>query len=156
MKNHILGSLFIFLFATVNGQQSSTTASFKKDHKKAVEMWLYDFNYMGALNVFEELLSQDSTNAYLKFAIGDCYLNHPTQKIKALEYLHSAADSVTPTMVDYKFEDYKTRLAPFGAYRMLGIAYRHNYQFDNAIICFNKYREILGEEMTEAKKQGNW
>jgi len=153
MKNHILGSLFIFLFATVNGQQSSTTASFKKDHKKAVEMWLYDFNYMGALNVFEELLSQDSTNAYLKFAIGDCYLNHPTQKIKALEYLHSAADSVTPTMVDYKFEDYKTRLAPFGAYRMLGIAYRHNYQFDNAIICFNKYREILGEEMTEAKNK---
>jgi outer membrane protein OmpA-like peptidoglycan-associated protein len=151
MKNYILGFLSVFMISTASAQQAKTVASFKKDHKKAVEMWLYDFNYMGALPIFEGLLSQDPTNAYLKFAVGDCYLHHPTQKTKALEYLHSAADSITPSMEDYKFEDYKTRLAPFGAYRMLGIAYRYNYQFDSGIAYLNKYKELLGDNITEAQ-----
>lgn len=127
--------------------------NFKKEHKKAVELWLYDYNYLKALEIFQKLSDEQPENAYLQFAIGDCYLHHPTSKMSALTYLTKAEKNVAGDMANYNFEDHKTKQAPVTVYKLLGVAYRLNYKFDKSIESFEKYLELLGNLITEEEKK---
>lgn len=86
-------------------------------------------NYKGALEEYLLLIKNDSNNLTYNFRIGICYLNTNIDKSKAIPYLLKAT------------ADPKAELA---AWYELGRAYLMNYQFDEAIAQFEKYKEVTG------------
>ena len=151
--------LFLFLiffsagFSQAQVEDAKISGVFKKDFDKAISLWNREQNFMGALPLFKSLLDQDPNNAFLKFAIGDCYVNSPNEKTKALSYLKEAVDSVVPSMSGFNYENYKNRLAPYDVYYVLGIALRINYEFDKALAAFDKFESLMGAVLSEQDKK---
>lgn len=84
-------------------------------------------DYKGALEEYLLLAQNDSTNLIYNFRIGICYLNTNFDKSKAISYLLKAVS-------DPKVE--------IMAWYELGRAYMINYQFDEAISKFSKYKDL--------------
>ena len=101
----ILLSTFL-TFGILNAQERFT-GNYKKDFDKAAYLWNSKGDFIEALVIFKNLLEQDPTNSFLKFAIGDCYLNSMNEKYKALTYLKQAVDSVVPSMNGFIYQNYK-------------------------------------------------
>ncbi|PLX10946.1 MAG: hypothetical protein C0594_04195, partial [Marinilabiliales bacterium] len=97
-------------------------------------------NYVEALPLFLELEKEDPGNANIQFNIGLCYLNSPANKNLAIPYLEKASQNIT---LDYLGEDWAETSAPAFAFYFLGKAYHINYQFDEAINYFNKFKYYL-------------
>jgi outer membrane protein OmpA-like peptidoglycan-associated protein len=145
--------LLTFLtFESLNAQER-LSGNYKKDFDKAAYLWNSKGDFSEALVIFKNLLEQDPTNSFLKFAIGDCYLNSMNEKYKALTYLKQAVDSVVPSMNGFIYQNYKNRLAPFDVYNLLGIAYRINYEFDKGLAAFEKYENLMGLYMNEQERK---
>lgn len=84
-------------------------------------------NYKGALEEYLLLIKTDSNNLTYNFRIGICYLNTNIDKSKAITYLlKTVTDPKVESLVWYE----------------LGRVYMINYQFDEAIENFKKYKEI--------------
>jgi hypothetical protein len=84
-------------------------------------------NYKGALEEYLLLIKNDSNNLTYNFRIGICYLNTNIDKSKAIPYLLKAtADPKVETLAWYE----------------LARAYMMDYQFDEAITIFTKYKEL--------------
>ncbi|MFM1874536.1 MAG: hypothetical protein RL266_273 [Bacteroidota bacterium] len=84
---------------------------------------------------FLDLRSLDSTNCFINYKVGRCFLLLNGDKSEAVPYLEQAVIKTSPKSKD----TYKENLAPIDAYYYLGKAYHLDYQFDNAIAAYRKY-----------------
>lgn len=106
--------------------------------------------YAEALPTFSKLYKKDPANMNLAFKIGVCYQSTRTQRSKAISYFAKAVTSVSD---NYSGSSFKEKNAPVIAYKFLGDAYHLNYQFDKAILAYEKYISVMAENKHTEKKQ---
>lgn len=135
----------VFFSLSVNAQRKGakkpavTKDNYKQMFTDANEMAGENFTD-SALHTFILLYKYDTTNANLAYFVGDLYLKTQTHKAEALPYLEKAALHVTSR---YRPDDPYEKDAPPPAYYDLARAQHLNYQFDQAIDNFTKFRKLL-------------
>ncbi len=102
--------------------------------------------YQEALPVLLGLQAKGYAGAGISFMIGECYLNGKGLKTRAIPYLKKASQNISASFGGTSPEE---DLAPLKTLLYLGIAYRLNYEFDEAIASFGDYRHVLDSGDTE-------
>ncbi len=134
--------LFSILFlSTHTFSQSISKGEFKRRFDQGNLIMLDKF-YDTAVKVFLSLHQTDPSNANVNYKIGRCYLNIPSQKLKAIPYLENA---IKQTNGSYQEDDANEKNSPEDAIYYLGQAYHYGYRFDEAIGQFKKFRELMGK-----------
>ena len=83
----------------------------------------------------------------IKYRIGQCYINIPGEKIKAIKYLEEAVKNINPDYKEGKFTETK---APYDALYYLANAYRINNQLDKAIKTYELFRKNLNPDIYDS------
>ena len=104
------------------------------------ESWILFEDYKEALPIYQQLLKINPTNSNYKYRIGQCYINTPGEKEKAVSYLEDAVRDINP---DYQEGKFKERQAPYDALYYLANAYRINNQIDKALETYTKFKQNL-------------
>ncbi|MFO7576076.1 MAG: hypothetical protein R6W67_13060 [Bacteroidales bacterium] len=81
-------------------------------------------------------------NANLSFKIGDCYLNIPDERSKAIPFLEIAAREADASARSDNFRETK---APLEAWFSLATAYRINNELDKALNTYQTYLRLVTE-----------
>ena len=89
----------------------------------------------------------DPANSNYKYRIGQCYINNPGEKEKALSYLEDAVKNINP---DYKEGKFNEKQAPYDALYYLANAYRINNQLDKAIETYNIFKKNLNTQIYDS------
>ncbi|MES2590686.1 MAG: OmpA family protein [Bacteroidota bacterium] len=151
----ILTVMFFIKLSELTGQTESTNKVFVK-----AENLFSHHSYSAALPLYQELLKNEFSNAYLNYKIGVCYLNSRSQKTEAAFYLEKSVTLSDGDIVEdnlgnlsqgpsslYSSGKNDKQLAqaaiPLIVYKYLGDAYRINYEFDSAIKYYEKYKKQL-------------
>lgn len=117
------------------------------------EFFLLNEDYSEALANYQQIYRRGyQENANINFRIGQCYLNIPGEKEKAITYLEKAVKGADAKYVEGMFKE--TR-APYDAYYYLGNAYRINNQFDKALINYDIYKKFYEGKDAERIKVAN-
>jgi len=142
--------LFLFVIMT-SAKAQDTLSQFKyKTVFFEAEQLLANENYIEAIDLYKKLLVGNEDNANLNFKIGFCYLNDKFDKTKSLKYLEKSIKNVSE---DYKYENDKEKKAPIDAYYYLGEALHYNYNFEQAIFNYNKFKTYLTKQDKELIKK---
>ncbi len=137
MKPLFLSILIAFLLLiSASGQNKR---EIKEKFFEAESYILYE-EYNEALPGYIDLLKNFPENDNYRYRIGQCYLNTPGQKDKAIEYLEKA---ILNTNEKYKEGSFKETQAPVDAYYFLANAYRVNKQLDKALEIYSIFKELL-------------
>jgi outer membrane protein OmpA-like peptidoglycan-associated protein len=131
--------LMFMVHCSLSGQKIVPTA--KDLYADAME-YVISGDYHEALYLLLELEDRGFKSVSLDYKIGECYLNIPGQKTQAIPYLRNAVTSISEA---YKGDSIQESVAPPKALLYLGIAFRLKYDFDNALIYLNQYRNHLAE-----------
>jgi len=133
----------IFLLITVLSSVNfvAQEKSFKELYAESISYLEVD-NYRKALPILLDMFEKDKKNANTAFTIGNCYMNTPNEKPRAIPYFEAAKEKLT---VDYQIGNYKEKSAPIEVIRFLGQAYHVNYEFEKALEEYRTYRSILSE-----------
>jgi outer membrane protein OmpA-like peptidoglycan-associated protein len=102
-------------------------------------------DYQEALPVLMNLREKGFNGANISYRIGECYLNIKGQKLKAIPYLKEASRNISKTYSGISIDE---GTAPLKSLLYLGISYRLNYDFDNALLVFNAFLDSLDEQET--------
>jgi outer membrane protein OmpA-like peptidoglycan-associated protein/YHS domain-containing protein len=129
--------VFLFLFFSVEAQK--ITPVIRQMYTEAEEFMLVG-EYKEALPLYINLYNKGFTTANINFKIGECYLNIPGQKDKALPYLEKTITKISPSFTG---KDLTEENAPLVANLYLGIAYRIGYQFDKARKAFLSLQSVV-------------
>ncbi len=97
-------------------------------------------DYTSAMPLYSQLLSNDKNNANYNYRYGVCVLFASAQKEKGLQFLEIAS----------KFEDVDGTV-----WFYLGKAYHLNYQFENAIGAYSKFKSVVGIKKAAKYKVDN-
>ncbi len=111
---------------------------------------LLDENYTKALSSFKDAYKIDSINANINFNIGFSIINTQGEKSRAAYYLKKSILDISENYIPF---DPKEKSAPTNAYYYLGLAFRYNYQFDDAIRCFERFKTYIKPRETELMKE---
>ena len=106
---------------------------------KAESYYLYE-EYELANQLY--LLLDTAGNLNIKYKVGNCYLNIPGEKQKAIPYLE---DAVKGASYEAKPTSYKEKRAPLDAYFSLAKAYMIDNQLDKALETFQTFRKLARE-----------
>src|SRR4030042_1080053 len=104
------------------------------------ESWILFEDFEEALPLYERLLMYFPNNSNYKYRIGQCYLNKPGEKEKAIGYLEDAVKNINP---NYRQGKHKEAGAPYDALYYLANAYRINNQIDKAIETYQLFKQNL-------------
>jgi tetratricopeptide (TPR) repeat protein len=138
---------FILVLMPVGAQK--TTQNLKQLFLDA-EYFFLNEDYEEALYSYNTLYKRGNTdNANINYRIGQCYLNIPGEKNKAIEYLLKATSNVSSKYQEGIFKETK---APFDSWFFLGNAYRINNQLDKAIECYEQFKQRVGVKNSVAIK----
>ncbi len=132
---------FIFILTIVHFTLFSQSQA--GDYRKYVSEGnhlLLENLYMKALTQYQFAYKIDSTNAYLNYKIGQCYLKHPNQKHLAENYLAVAIKNVSKKNND---EDPVSKTAPPMALFYYANALHLDYKFDEAIKIYEQYKNTI-------------
>ncbi len=133
----------IFLLLTIliplSGQKIVPTPA--DLYKDAVE-FMYSEDYKDALFILLNLQESGYQNANTSYLIGECYLNIQGQKTRSIPYLKEASQKVS---AGYKGSALEEEYAPVKTLLYLGIAYRMNNDFDNALHYLNSYLDAIDD-----------
>lgn len=141
MKNFIrlfISLILIIISAAANSQSSK---ELREIFAQAESHYLYE-EYELANPLYLSLLSFMPDNCNIMYKIGNCYLNIPDEKEKAIEYLEKA---VKNTAHNAKTELLKEKRAPLDAYFSLGKAYMVNNKIEEAINTFKIFQKLVKE-----------
>jgi len=116
----------------------------KQIFAKAESYYLYE-EYELANQLY--LLLDTTGNLNIKYKIGNCYLNIPGEKEKAISYLEDAVKNAT---YEAKPTSFKEKKAPLDAHFSLGRAYMINNQLEKALATFETFNKLA----TETKSKG--
>lgn len=138
--------LLFFVIITQDG------FSQKKTYKEYVTEGNYLFmeeNYANAIANFEKAYQIDSTNAYLNFNLGICYLNTPNKKHLAEKHLAVASEKVSKSCnVDNAME----KTAPPLTHLYYGEALHINYKFEEALAQYSLFEKFVSSKDKEWNK----
>ncbi|MBI3509922.1 MAG: PD40 domain-containing protein [Bacteroidetes bacterium] len=97
-------------------------------------------DYVAAMPLYSGLLANDKEDPGLNYRYGVCVLFASSDKDQALSFLEKASKSpgVEPDVWYY-----------------LGRAYHLNYQFDQAIVAYSKFKTVAGEKKSEKLQVDN-
>ncbi len=132
------------------------TAVFPQSKKELEEMFTqaeshYLFEeYELANPIYLSILSFEPDNCNILYKIGNCYLNIPDEKTKALEYLEKAVKNVS---YDAKNQLFKEKRAPLDAYFSLGKAYMINNDLEKAINTFQVFQKLVKDSPLKGEMQ---
>lgn len=135
IKRTIPITLFIILIFSNNLFAQSRAENRMNFHE--AESWILFEDYREALPIYQELLNQYPENSNYKYRIGQCYLNIPGEKEKAIFFLEEAVKNINP---DYRGNNFRETGAPYDALYYLGNAYRINNQLDKAIATYRLFK----------------
>ncbi|OFY58860.1 MAG: hypothetical protein A2V50_01115 [Bacteroidetes bacterium RBG_19FT_COMBO_42_10] len=108
------------------------------------ESWILFEDFKEALPLYARLLQYYPNNSNYKYRLGQCYLNKPGEKEKAIGYLEDAVKNINPR---YKEGKYKETGAPYDALYYLANAYRINNQLDKAIETYQLFKQNLDSKI---------
>jgi tetratricopeptide (TPR) repeat protein len=108
------------------------------------ESWILFEDYNEALELYLDLNRIYPTNSNIKYRIGQCYVNIPGEKEKAIPYLEDAVKNINPKYKEGRFRE--TR-APYDALYYLANAYRVTNQFDKALETYELFKENLDNKI---------
>lgn len=137
MRSVFITTLFLSL-ATIF--TTSATAQIWLDDESIyneAEEYIQGEEYVEALPLYMLLEKKGVSNSNLNYQIGRCLLNIEGKKSKSIPYLESAVENTT---LEYK-SDFNQLMAPTEAHILLGVAYRINSRFEDAISEFEKYKK---------------
>ena len=100
-------------------------------------------DYAEALPKYLSLLQIYPENYNLYFRVGQCYLNTPGEKDKAIDFLETAAQNIDP---DYRQGKFRETGAPYDALYFLANAYRVNNEFDLAVQTYELFLKDVDTE----------
>lgn len=132
----LLLSLFVLSITAV------AQDSFKDKFDQAF-IHLSNENYSDALPILLDMEKMEPDNANTLFSIGNCYMHTIYDKAKAIPYLEKITANYKNMTITYKVGNYKEKKAPVETLHILGKAYHFNYQFDEALVKYNEYKEVL-------------
>ncbi|MDX9928714.1 MAG: hypothetical protein RBS37_02565 [Bacteroidales bacterium] len=89
-------------------------------------------------------------NASIKFKIGDCYLNIPDERSKAVSYLEEASRNAD---AESRPEQMRETKAPLEAWFSLASAYRMNNELDKAINTYQAYLRLITDAGLDANTE---
>ncbi len=143
MKKFILASLFLFGISFSLFSQVPVPAIDKGSYSKNFtegNLNLLDFEYVEALRYFMFAYKYDSANANINYKIGQCYLQHPTQKHLAENFLEKAIQNVSKKYMD---DEPREKRASIMAYFFLGQSYHLDGRLDEATKMYDTYESYL-------------
>jgi len=140
--------LFIILLAfLINNDLIPQSKSELKNTFYDAESWILFEDYEEALPKYQMLLKSYPGNSNFLYRIGQCYINIPGEKEKAMSYLESAVKNINPEYQDGKFRETG---APYDALYHLANAYRINDQLDKALEAYNLFKKNLIPEIYDS------
>jgi hypothetical protein len=128
------------LAAFINSDLLSQSKEEIRNNFYEAESWILFEAYQDALPLYQQLLKIYPDNSNYKYRIGQCYINIPGEKAKAIRYLEDAAKNINPNYKEGKFNETK---APSDALYYLANAYLINNQIDSALNTYKHFKEIL-------------
>ena len=152
MKKFILSCLFLFSISFPLFSQVPPPAFLRGSYSKHFaegNLNLLDFEYIEALKYFMFARKYDSANANINYKIGQCYLQHPTQKHLAESYLEKAIIDVSKKYLD---DEPKEKRSSIMAYFFLGQSYHLDGRLDEAIKMYDTYESYLNVNKTLDKE----
>lgn len=102
------------------------------------EFFFMNEEYKDALSNYQKMYIRGyEDNGNINYRIGQCYLNIPGEKLKAISYLEKAVQFANAR---YQEGLYKEKFAPFDAYYFLGNAYRISNEYDKAKTAYEQFK----------------
>jgi hypothetical protein len=140
--------LLTWLLATLfNADLISQSKEITRNNFYDAESWILFEAYKDALPIYLQLLKNNPDNANYKYRIGQCYMNIPGEKAKAVSYLEDAVKKINPNYKEGKFNETG---APYDALYYLANAYRINNQIDKALKTYTQFRKNLNTEVYDS------
>jgi len=137
--------LLTWLLATfINSDLISQSKDELRNNFYDAESWILFEAYQDALPLYQVLLRNYPNNSNFKYRIGQCYINIPGEKTKAVSYLEDAIKNINPKYKEGKFNETG---APYDALYYLANAYRITNQIDKAIRTYELFRKNLNPEV---------
>jgi hypothetical protein len=134
---------FAALFNAKSFSQSQSIVDIKKSFYEAEANILFE-DYKEALPLYLRLLKIYPANANFMYRIGQCYINTPGEKDKAMVYLQNAVKNINPKYKEGKFRETG---APYDAFYYLANAYRINNLIDKALETYQLFKKNLNTEV---------
>ncbi len=139
-KIFYLFAVFVWLSMSVSLAQSKSQM---RDFFIVAESHYLYGEYEKANEIYMVLNQMMPENANIQYKIGNCYLNIPHEKTKAIPFLQSA---ITNAEYGAKITRFNEKRAPLDAYFSLGNAFRINNNLDKAILTYAKFKDLLSGE----------
>ena len=140
--------LLLWLLATLINFDSLAQSRVEiKNNFYDAESWILFEDYKEALALYLPLLKIYPNNSNLKYRIGQCYINTPGEKEKAMSYLEDAVKNINPK---YKEGNFRETGAPYDALYYLANAYRINNLLDKALETYELFKKNLNTEVYNA------
>lgn len=141
MKKYLRLTVFLICCLMSASANSQSSKELKGIFTQAESHYLFE-EYELANPLYLSLLSFLPDNCNIMYKIGNCYLNIPDEKEKAVEYLEKAAKNAS---YDSKTDLLKEKRAPLDVYFSLGRAYMATNQPDKAINTFKLFQKLIKE-----------
>ena len=93
--------------------------------------------YAKAELIYERLVDSEPSNTFYNYGLGVCYLNSKTLQLESIVLLEKAVEN---------FEEF-TNSSPEDAYYYLARAYHLAHQFEEAIVAYKKFKEIMLKDL---------
>lgn len=130
--------IITWLLATfINPELHSQSKVESRQNFFEAESWILFESYQDALPLYLQLLKRYPENSNFKYRIGQCYINIPGEKFKAISYLEDAVANIDPKYIEGRFNETG---APYDALYYLANAYRINNQIDKALKTYELFR----------------
>lgn len=112
-------------------------------------------SYQKALPILLDMEKMDDKNYNTLFSIGNCYMHTTYNKAMAIPYFERILDNYKNLTINYKVGDPKEKKAPIETFRLLGQALHYDYQFNEALVRYEEYKDVLSPNNTKALKEIN-
>ena len=145
MKRLVL--LTWLLAAFINSDLFSQSREELRNSFYDAESWILFEAYQDALPLYLQLLRKYPDNSNFRYRVGQCYINIPGEKAKAVSFLEAAVKNIDPKYREGKFNETG---APYDALYYLANAYRINNQPDKAIRAYQLFRKNLNPEVYDS------
>jgi len=132
-----LFTLIIFSAAA----SSQTSSEVKEMFTQAQSYYLYE-EYELANPIYLTIAAYDPDNYNILYKIGNCYLNIPDEKTKAIDFLEKA---VRNSSFDSKPDQLKEKRAPLDAYFYLAKAYMISNELEKALNTLQTFKKLTQE-----------
>lgn len=133
-----------FLILVISTDMFPQSRSENKMNFHDAESWILFEDYREALPLYQELIGIYPENSNFKYRIGQCYLNMPGEKEKAISFLEDAVKNINP---EYREGSFRETGAPYDALYYLANAYRIDNRLDKAVSTYKLFMEKLDPEI---------